>query len=99
MIRRAKASPRKPRRESVRQQVYLELRRAIERGTLKPGTHLPDVIPMDIDLPGVAGVDAMKILRADQMTRQFRIIALTAKPMKIDEFLHALDDASNVGAK
>jgi GntR family transcriptional regulator/MocR family aminotransferase len=36
-----KTPPDKPRNESVRQQVYLELRRAIEQGTFKPGTRLP----------------------------------------------------------
>ncbi len=30
-----------PRKDSVRQQVYLELRRAIEQGTFKPGARLP----------------------------------------------------------
>lgn len=48
---------------------------------------------MDINLPGAAGVDAMKILRANQMTRHIPIIALTAKPIRIDLFLHALDEA------
>ncbi|WP_296507422.1 PLP-dependent aminotransferase family protein [Rhodoferax sp.] len=33
--------PHKPRSGSVRQQVYLELRRAMEQGTFKPGTRLP----------------------------------------------------------
>ena len=36
-----KTPPEKPRSETVRQQVYLELRRAIEQGTFKPGTRLP----------------------------------------------------------
>lgn len=42
MIQRATA-PAQPRlrSESVRQRVYLELRRAIEQGTFKPGTRLP----------------------------------------------------------
>lgn len=40
MIQRA-IGPTQPRGESVRQQVYLELRRAIEQGTFKPGTRLP----------------------------------------------------------
>jgi GntR family transcriptional regulator/MocR family aminotransferase len=41
MHQRANPPNKKPRGESVRQQVYLELRRAIERGTFKPGTRLP----------------------------------------------------------
>lgn len=39
MIQRAIAP--KPRTETVRQRVYLELRRAMEQGTFKPGTRLP----------------------------------------------------------
>ncbi|MDP3652136.1 MAG: PLP-dependent aminotransferase family protein [Rhodoferax sp.] len=43
MIQRANApsSAPQPRAETVRQRVYLELRRAIEQGTFKPGTRLP----------------------------------------------------------
>lgn len=39
MIQRAIAP--KARGETVRQRVYLELRRAMEQGTFKPGTRLP----------------------------------------------------------
>ncbi|TXT35557.1 MAG: GntR family transcriptional regulator / MocR family aminotransferase [Comamonadaceae bacterium] len=39
MIQRAIAP--KPKAETVRQRVYLELRRAMEQGTFKPGTRLP----------------------------------------------------------
>ena len=41
MRQRANPPRPKPHGESVRQQVYLELRRAIEQGTFKPGTRLP----------------------------------------------------------
>ena len=41
MIQRANAPPKEPRSESVRQRVYLELRRAIEQGTFKTGSRLP----------------------------------------------------------
>ena len=41
MRQRANPPIKKPRGETVRQQVYLELRRAIEMGTFKPGTRLP----------------------------------------------------------
>lgn len=40
MIQRAIAAS-NPRPESVRQRVYLELRRAMEQGIFKPGTRLP----------------------------------------------------------
>ena len=41
MTQRANPPAQKPRGETVRQQVYLELRRTIEQGTFKPGTRLP----------------------------------------------------------
>ncbi len=76
-------------------------------------THLPDVILMDINLPGISGSEAMKILHKDPSTSHIPIIALSAnamlrdiekgleagffryltKPIKINEFMNALDDA------
>ncbi len=47
-------------------------------------THLPDVILMDIHMPGINGVDAMKILRADPVTSHIPIIALSANAVPRD---------------
>jgi CheY-like chemotaxis protein len=47
-------------------------------------TYLPEVILMDINLPGINGVDAMKILHADPLTAHIPIIALSANAMPID---------------
>jgi two-component system cell cycle response regulator DivK len=44
----------------------------------------PDLILMDIQLPGMNGLDAMKILKGDRGTAHIRIIALTAFAMKGD---------------
>jgi len=75
--------------------------------------HNPDVILMDINLPGISGIEAMNILRKDQATKHIPIIALSAnamlrdiergleagffryltKPIKINEFMSALDAA------
>jgi signal transduction histidine kinase/ActR/RegA family two-component response regulator len=44
----------------------------------------PDVILMDINLPGINGIDAMKILRADLSTAHIPIIALSANAMPHD---------------
>jgi PAS domain S-box-containing protein len=41
----------------------------------------PDVILMDINLPGISGFDAMKILRADPTTAHIPIIALSANAL------------------
>jgi CheY-like chemotaxis protein len=52
---------------------------------------LPEVILMDINLPGVSGIEAMKILRADPATAHIPIIALSANavPRDIEKGLEA----------
>ncbi len=44
----------------------------------------PDVILMDINLPGISGVQALKILRADPVTAHIPVIALSANAMPRD---------------
>ena len=44
----------------------------------------PDVILMDINLPGISGVEALKILRADPVTAHIRVVALSANAMPRD---------------
>jgi len=41
----------------------------------------PDLVLMDISLPGVDGWEALRRLRADGRTRDLRIVALTAHAM------------------
>ncbi|HUX91027.1 MAG TPA: PAS domain S-box protein [Gallionellaceae bacterium] len=75
--------------------------------------HLPDVILMDINLPGISGFEALKILRSDPATAHIPVLAISAnamprniekgleagffryltKPIKVNEFMTALDDA------
>jgi PAS domain S-box-containing protein len=45
---------------------------------------LPDVIIMDINLPGINGIQAMKILRSDPVTAHIPVIALSANAMPRD---------------
>ena len=47
-------------------------------------TYQPEVILMDINLPGISGVEAMKILRADRLTAHIPIIALSANALARD---------------
>ena len=47
--------------------------------------HLPDLILMDIQLPGMDGLAATRILKDDESTRHIRVVALTALAMKGDE--------------
>ncbi len=45
---------------------------------------LPDLVLMDIQLPGINGVEALKQLRADARTAHIPIIAVTASVMDQD---------------
>jgi CheY-like chemotaxis protein len=44
----------------------------------------PDVILMDINLPGISGLEALQILREDQSTTHIPVIALSANAMLRD---------------
>jgi signal transduction histidine kinase/CheY-like chemotaxis protein len=46
--------------------------------------YLPDVILMDINLPGISGIAALKLLRADPLTARIPIIALSANALPRD---------------
>jgi len=45
----------------------------------------PDLILMDIQLPGIDGLEATALLKQDDTTRAIPVIALTALAMKGDE--------------
>jgi two-component system, cell cycle response regulator DivK len=45
----------------------------------------PDLILMDIQLPGMDGLQATLLLKRDEATRAIPVIALTALAMKGDE--------------
>jgi len=44
----------------------------------------PDVILMDINLPGISGIDAMKMLLVDPLTAHIPVVALSANAMQRD---------------
>ena len=46
--------------------------------------HYPEVILMDINLPGISGIEALKILREDPATAHIPVVALSANAMPRD---------------
>jgi len=44
----------------------------------------PDLILMDINLPGISGIEALKILREDPETAHIPVVALSANAMPSD---------------
>jgi len=62
----------------------------VEAGTAEEGIkftaeHKFDLILMDIQLPGINGIDALLLLRADATTADIPVIAVTASVMQQDK--------------
>jgi len=55
-----------------------------EQGVLMAAEKMPDLILMDIQLPVMSGIDAIKIIKKNPTTRAIPIIAITARAMKGD---------------
>jgi len=55
-----------------------------KQGIALARAHLPDVIMMDINLPGINGFEALNILREDPATAHIPVIALSANAMLRD---------------
>jgi CheY-like chemotaxis protein len=45
---------------------------------------VPDIVLLDISLPGMSGVDALRLMRADAVLARVPVIALTAHAMAGD---------------
>jgi two-component system cell cycle response regulator DivK len=56
-----------------------------EAGLMLARTERPQLILMDIQLPGMDGLEATALLKKDQATHDIPVIALTALAMKGDE--------------
>jgi two-component system cell cycle response regulator DivK len=55
-----------------------------EDGIKLAATRKPDLILMDIQLPGISGIEALKLLRGDPKTAAIPVIAVTASVMQQD---------------
>ncbi|HLC40733.1 MAG TPA: response regulator [Methylomirabilota bacterium] len=58
--------------------------RTAEEGITLAQTQLPELILMDIQLPGMDGIEALSHLRADSKTKAIPVIAVTASAMTHD---------------
>jgi two-component system cell cycle response regulator DivK len=70
----------------VRDTLQVKGYRTIEAGTGEEGVQLareqqPALVLMDIQLPGISGVEAFRQLRANPTTRTIPVIAVTASVM------------------
>lgn len=54
------------------------------RGIQLARAHQPEVILMDINLPGISGIEALRILRDDPATAHIPVVALSANAMPRD---------------
>ena len=55
-----------------------------EQGVKLAGEKIPDLILMDIMMPKMDGLEATRIIKADEKTKHIPIIALTSYAMKGD---------------
>ena len=55
-----------------------------EDGIVLARTRKPDLVLMDIQLPGMSGIDAIGVLRADAATAAIPVVAVTASVMPQD---------------
>jgi two-component system cell cycle response regulator DivK len=58
-----------------------------EDGVALAASRKPDLVLMDIQLPGMSGIEALKVLRADPATAGIPVIAVTASVMQQDRNL------------
>ena len=61
----------------------------VEAGSAEDGlriarTHAPDLILMDIQLPGMGGIEGLRALRAEPATAGIPVVAITASVMLAD---------------
>ena len=59
--------------------------RDAETGLTLARDEQPDLVLMDIQLPGMDGLEATALLKSEEATREIPVVALTALAMKGDE--------------
>lgn len=75
--------------ELVRDILQAKGYRTLEAVTAEDGLEIarrqaPDLVLMDIQLPGMGGIEALKVLRDNPATAALPVVAITASVMKAD---------------
>ena len=75
--------------ELVRDILQAKGYRTLEAGTAEDGLEIakgqaPDLILMDIQLPGMSGIEGLRALRAEPATAGIPVVAITASVMQAD---------------
>ena len=73
----------------VRDVLQVKGYQTLEAGTAEEGLKIvaekkPDLVLMDIQLPGMNGIEALRVLRADPATALIPVVAITASVMQQD---------------
>ena len=70
----------------IERRTDIKLLKAVDglQGIALARASLPDVILMDINLPGISGIDALKVLREDVTTAHIPVVAISANAMSRD---------------
>ena len=76
----------------VRDVLQVKGYQTLEAGTAEDGialaqAHSPDLVLMDIQMPGMNGIEALGVLRANPATARIPVIAVTASVMQQDRKL------------
>jgi two-component system cell cycle response regulator DivK len=58
--------------------------RTAEDGISVAASELPDLVLMDLQLPGIDGMEALRRLRGSPLTASIPVVAVTAQAMKHD---------------
>lgn len=70
-----------------------------EEGLERARSSKPDLVILDLMLPGVDGLEVCRLLRGDPRTRQIPVVMLTAKTSEIDQVVGLEVGASDYVAK
>ncbi len=69
---------------TLRPNIHMLEAEEAEKGIELAVKHIPDLILLDINLPGMNGFEALEKLRLQEITQEIPVIAISANAMKAD---------------